>query len=662
MRGKLVLGLSVGLLFSVVASATTSNAFTGQTTRVSVSSSGEPANLNGLRSGGFSANGRYVVFSATASNLGASGQQVYRRECASRDCTTGTTEVVSVTPAGAASSGFSPSVSANGQFVAFVSFSSDLVAGVEDTNGMADVFLRDMRSRSTKLVSAITTGGTVKAVGGTLLSTPDAHVVTDGGLVAFVSASPDLASDLNKNNPHTQIYVRNMTTVGVAVAASERDRVAGDGPSSHPALSADGRWVAFTSFATNLTEDVFRTPSSQIYVRDLEQRGISLESVTWDGLAVSGAVSSVPTLSGNGRFLAFESMAQLDSRSDLDVDTWDVYLRDRTMRTTVHVSHSTTPTFFPRLHSQSASVSADGKFVAFHSSDLGLVAGDTNATGVDVFLYDQATGLLSIVSRNDEGAQANMPAREPSLSGDGTLVVFASSATNLVADPFTTNLQLYLRDLGAPNVAPTVNLRSSLDLTFTLTLDTSGTFTDPGPAPDETHTATVNYGDGSDTLELALDDGSFALQHTYAHAGGYTVTVIVSDSNGGSTTATMAVNVRDYSYEWLDPVGTTFVVGRNLPVKFRVFGPDGSPVLDQSVRVDVVNTSGAVVAGPFVFGDQPSRSVTWSSGTYHVNVDTRDLAQGMYWLRVRFSSSTITGEFTLATNGIATLSSRSGLR
>lgn len=660
MRGKVVLGLSVAtLVFSIAVSAAISNAFAGQTTRVSVSSSGEPANMNGLRSGGISADGRFVVFTSLATNLGASGQQVYRRECATRRCESGTTEVV--TPGLATSGGFSPSVSADGRFVVFVSFSSDLVADVVDTNSAPDVFLRDMTTtpRTTQLVSGITTGGVVKAVGGMLMSAPDAHVVSvdrDGTVyVAFVSASPDLAGGASTN---PQIYVRNMTT-GAVDLVSERGGVAGNGASSAPALSGDGRFVAFTSFATNLTDDLLPTGGSRIFVRELATGAITLESKTWDGRIVNGGVSTTPALSSDGRYLAFESTIRLDDRIDGDTDTatFDIYLRDRgdgtSAPTTELVSRSNTPTTNPTLDSRSPSISADGNFVAFHSSDPLLVPGDAIGTR-DVFLWNRTTKLLSRVSLNDVGDPANMPSSEPSLSKDGTLVLFASAATNLVADPATTNLQLYLSDLGPSNVDPTVSLPPSVTLAFP-TLSISGTFTDPDA--NETYEAMVDYGDGSGTQTLLLDGRSFQLHHVYAATPRtYEVVVTVTDSNGGEDSATLAVSVLGYSYEWLDPVGTSFVVGRNLPVKFRVLGPDGEPVLDQSVSVDVVDAAGTVRAGSYAFGDQPSRSVTWSSDSYHVNVDTRSLAPGMYWLRVSFSSSTLSGEFTLATNGTVGLS------
>ena len=107
----------------------------------------------------------------------------------------------------------------------------------------------------------------------------------------------------------------------------------------------------------------------------------------------------------------------------------------------------------------------------------------------------------------------------------------------------------------------------------------------------------------------------------------------------------MVVNVSGYSYEW----SSSFAIGRNLPVKFTVRDADGNFVLDRSIRVDVVDAAGNVVVGPYLFGDQPSRSVTVSNESYHVNVDARDLAPGAYWLRVQFSSPTLTGEFRLGT-------------
>jgi len=170
--------------------------------------------------------------------------------------------------------------------------------------------------------------------------------------------------------------------------------------------------------------------------------------------------------------------------------------------------------------------------------------------------------------------------------------------------------------------------------------------------PAETYSATVNYGDGTATVQAQMtgDHGNcFWLDHAYATPNTYVVNVAVTDSNGAVGSDSLMVHVFNYTFAWLDPVGDTFVVGRNLPVKFTVRAADGSFVFDQSVRVDVIDAAGNVVVGPYLYGDQPSRAVMVNDSAYHVNVDTRDLTGAMYWLRVRFNSPTLVGEFTLGT-------------
>lgn len=736
-----VFGLGIALIiFSVTAAASIATAFPGQTTRVSVDSAGVPANA-GATNGVLSADGRYVVFQSSATNLvtGASGAQVYRH-----DRMTGATVLASVATTGNAGNNVSrdPSVSADGRYVAFASFASDLVAG--DTNGMSDVFVRDMQLGATKLVSSA--GLPADASSGLSGLSGAREISDDGRYVAFTSFATNLVA--GANNGVQQIYVKDMTA-GAVVRASVNALTgeAGDRTSQTPSISGNGQVVAFRSESTNFSPLSTSGITPEIFARDLVAGTTTIESA---GAAATGRSATTPVLSFDGRYLAFESTGVLDPR-DLDNGTLDIYLRDRVAGTTVLASLSTTA--LPGATSASPSISGDGRWVAFRSLDDNLVVGDLNGL-FDVFIYDRTTETIKLVSLNDADQQANMASFGPSVSFDGHLVLFGSTASNLVTSPPSTGNQLYVRNLvsnqapvlpsfgkdfplfesqplhltwefrdndgstswtatvdygdgtglqtlalnanktfvldhlyapgayeltvrvtddaGATgslvihvvvsNVAPSVNLLSTLDLAFTKTLDASGTFTDPGSS--ETYSATVNYGDGTGTQTLALGPfdasplvgGSFTLQHTYAAAGPYTVTVIVADSNGGSTPAAMSVNVRGYSYQWLDPLGDMFVVGRNLPVKFTVHGPDGSFVLDQSVRVDVVDASGNVMAGPYLFGDQPSRSVMAGNDSYHVNVDTRDLTAGMYWLRVQFSSPTLTGEFRLATTGTSSTS------
>jgi hypothetical protein len=697
-----------------------------RTTRESVSSAGTPAS-GAVQSGSLSANGRYVVFMSTASNLaGVSGAHVYRH-----DRSTGATVLVTISKSGSPSAGggFAPSVSADGRFVAFASAGTDLVDG--DTNGAIDVFLRDMTTATTALVSGTQTG-VAADLGGMLNNVAGARSVSDDGrYVAFTSSATNLVA--TTNNGKQQIYVKDMATGVVTRASVDSTGAAGNDNSAMPALSGNGHVVAFRSESANLSP-LATSRTSQIFVRDLERATTTLESVTSAGGIFAAKASTAPALSFDGRFVVFETQAQLDAR-DLDgAFTNDVFLRDRALGTTVIASRSANTV--AGAESRAPSISADGRWVGFHSLDNLLVAGDANATW-DAFLYDRLTETLGLASLNDAGQQANAPSTGTSLSSDGRFALFASTATNLVTTPSSMGSQLYARDLrtneapvvtlgpdqslsegvalsvtgsfsdedasiawaatvdygdgsgsvtlalgadktfslehlfepgsyvvtvvvtdnaGASgtdslqvtvtNAAPTVSLAGAVDLTFDSTLRRSGTFSDPGTT--ETYYATVDYGDGSGGRVLELTGRSFLLEHVYATAGTYSVVVTVTDSEGASGSATLAVNVRRLTFQWHEPVESSFTVGRLLPVKFSVLRADGSPVLDTTVRVDVVDASGAVVRS-YLYGGSPSGAVTWVSNSYHVNVDTRGIAPGAYTLRVSFASPTLTGDFSKRT-------------
>ncbi len=664
------------------------------------------------------------------------------------DRSTHTTVQVDITPTGTLSTGpgFQPTVSADGRYVAFTSQANDLVA--TDTNLLQDVFVRDMTRQldSTRLVSADAAG-----VAGDRLSSlsglSGAHEISDDGqYVAFLSTATNLIGDAV--NAFVQVYVKDMTAGTVVRASVSNDPLPllANGNATTPVISGNGHVVAFGASAPNLG-----ATTSQVYTRDLVSGVTSLETPGAGILA-----STVPALSFDGRYLAFVTQAHLDI-ADADNGNPDVFLRDRDASTNVLVSHS--PNLFSGVPSGAPSISDDGRWVAFQSLDDMLVSGDLGGL-TDVFLWDRTTNAITLVSRNDAGDQATgtvglTASTSPSLSGDGGLVLFLSNAANL-GSPVTTVAQLYARNL-ASNQAPVVNagadetvnegtwlkrvgtfsdldgstswtgtadygtgsvpliidpdkklwlfqvqpfapgtytvtisitdndgatgsatfhhtvanvapsilgLRGAVTIYFGSTFHRQVSLGDPGmgwpvPQPAETYSATVNYGDGTGTTDLS--GVVFELDHTYARAGTYVVSFTAADSNGGTSSANVTVSVLNYSFQWLDPVGDMFVVGRNLPVKFVVRDTDGSFILDQSVHVAVYDTHGNGFV-EYYFGDQPSRSVTASGGSYHVNVDTRDLDPGMYVLRVTFTSPTLMGEFNLATNGTAGASTRSRVR
>ncbi len=692
-----------------------------------------------VQSGSLSANGRYVVFTSMAANLvaGVTGMHVYRH-----DRTTGATVLVSVAKTGSPSTvgGFAPSVSADGRFVSFASNGNDFVDG--DANALVDIFLRDMNSGVTKVVSADQTGAPQGAAANNAAGKRE--ISDDGRYVAFASSANNLVA--TPNNNRQQIYVKDMATGVVTRASVDATGAAGNDISSAPALSGNGHVVAFVSQAANFSP-LATSRVGQIFVRDLALGTTTLESVTTTGAIVAAKASVAPAVSWDGLQVAFETTAQLDSR-DKDgllggITGWDVYLRDRAAGTTVFASYTTTTV--SGTDSRAPSISADGRWVAFHSMDDKFVGGDLNAT-FDVILFDRMTGSYSLASLNDAGQQANSASSGSSVSSDGRLAMFGSSASNLVPTPSSTGMQLYVHDmrtneapvvtlgpdanlnegvalsrvasftdqdastswtgtvnygdgsataplalaanksftlqhLFAPgsyvvsvtvtddvgaigtgsfrvnvsNVPPTVNLGGTVDLTFDSTLRQSGTFSDPGTTG---FWATVDYGDGSGGRALALSGKSFLLDHTYNTAGTYTVTVSVTDGYNATGSGTLTVNVRKFSFQWHEPVESSFTVGRLLPVKFSVLRADGTPVFDSTVRVDVLDASGTVVTG-YIYSANPTGSVSWGNNGYHVNVDTRGFAPGTYTLRVSFSSPTLTGSFTKQTTVTADAASAS---
>src|SRR6185436_6210010 len=307
--------LASSLVFSGLAGAFDAPAAPTRTTRESVSSTGTPASGT-VQAGSLSANGRYVVFSSTATNLtGAVGMHVYRH-----DRVTGATALVTVSKTGTPSTagGFAASVSADGRFVAFASAGSDFVDG--DTNGTVDIFLRDMNNGTTAMVSASQTGAAAD-LGVVVNNVAGKREISDDGrYVAFASSATNLVP--TSNNGKSQVYVKDMATGLVTRASVDGSNAAGNDASSAPALSGNGRVVAFQSLAANFSP-LSTSHTTQLFVRDLDVGSTTLDSVSSAGAPVTAWPASAPALSFDGHFLVFETRAQLESR-DRDAGTYDV--------------------------------------------------------------------------------------------------------------------------------------------------------------------------------------------------------------------------------------------------------------------------------------------------------------------------------------------------
>jgi Tol biopolymer transport system component len=315
-----------------------------------------------------------------------------------------------------------PSLSADGRIVAFYSFASNLVPG--DTNGKADTFVHDRSTGITERVSVSSSGAQGDGDSFTFVYAP--ALSADGRFVAFTSNATNLVAGDTNGKP--DVFVRDRvagTTERVSVGSSGQQ---GDWNSVLPSLSSDGRYVAFLSLATNLVAGD-SNGAFDVFVRDRVAATTERVSVDSSGVEANDG-SGVASLSADGRIVAFESFATNLVAGDTN-GIRDVFVRDRVARTTARVSvgalgvEGNDESFDPAL-------SADGRIVAFESFATNLVAGDANGYG-DVFVHDLAGGITERVSVGSSGQEGVSESYLPAISGDGNLVAFASWSWNLVA-------------------------------------------------------------------------------------------------------------------------------------------------------------------------------------------------------------------------------------
>lgn len=389
----------------------------GTTTRVSVGPASVQGN-NRSQEPSISANGRFVAFESDASNLVA-GDTNNVTDIFVHDRQTGTTGRVSVGPGGVQGIGdsYAPSISADGRYVVFESDAANLVAG--DTNGKTDIFIHDRQTATTSRVSVKTGGG--QAEGGSYAPV----VSADGRYVAFESFAANLVA--GDTNSDWDVFVHDRQSGMTSRVSVKTGGIQGNAGSFGQAISADGRFVAFLSEASNLVDDD-TNDVLDVFVHDLTGGTTSRVSVASDG-EEGDAESWYSAISADGRYVAFESEASNLVAGDTN-GAWDVFVHDRQSGTTSRVSVKTSGVQGEK-DSFSPAISDDGRYIAFES-DAMLVAEDTNSAG-DIFVHDRQTGTTGRVSVNSSGAQADDSSHASDISGDGRLVAFGSDATNLVS-------------------------------------------------------------------------------------------------------------------------------------------------------------------------------------------------------------------------------------
>ncbi|HEV2060248.1 MAG TPA: hypothetical protein VGR11_12895 [Solirubrobacteraceae bacterium] len=438
------IALSAGVALGVLGPATVALAGPSpqRTVRVRLAASGNPngASIEPALSG----NARRVAFTSAATNLTPKDDgNGSKRDVFVYDQGSGAVELVSAGLGGAAADATSgqPVLDDDGSHVAFASRATNLVA--DDTNHFSDVFVL---VAGAGLVRASVASDEAQGSGAS--AEPD--VSSDGRLVVFTSRADNLVP--GDTNGSEDVFVRDMVTGTTSLVSRGLGEVSADGRSSAPAISADGRFVTFSSDASNLVAGD-RNRRQDVFRRDLLTHHTKLISIRRGGgggqnKAMSGGRAQVSDVSRDGRFVVFESDATNLVARDRNRRT-DVFVRDVRRGSTRRVSLSTTneegsgASFLP-------TITPDGRFVAFASRADDLVAED--ARGLDVFVRDVGRETTVIANVSSRGRlrgreRATPPPTRPSLSADGATAAFASSASNYVGGDTNRVADVFLRRL-----------------------------------------------------------------------------------------------------------------------------------------------------------------------------------------------------------------------
>jgi len=466
--------------------------------------------------------GRYVVFLSTVDAQGAS---LPYANVFVQDRQLGFSEIVSVSGAGAASNGicYYPSISQDGRYVAYSSDGDNLVPG--DTNDLPDTFVRDRLNGTTERVSV--SSDEVEQFGGRFA--PDIPVISGNGrFVVFASFSNTLVPD--DNGDQLDVFVRDReagTTERVTVSSSGEG---GDNHSFGGSISADGRYVCFDSYSSNFVDG--DTDELDVFVRDrqlgtTERVTVSSSEVPSNGRSERGA------LSADGRFVAFMSLATNLVPQDTN-GAYDVFVRDRLAGTTERVSVAASGEqgnggsgFDFGGNYVPTRISGDGRFVLFNTTATNLVRSDSGL-GQPLIIRDRATQRTEPAAIAG-GKQMRAQTELSSISANGRYLVLTTTVKRGVRD--VPGLYLFdRRDPGSgkiraksgrwkPNTAGTlvpgtvtVTNTGKGSLTFSVK-GLTGPFqltSSPGPftlAAKQSHTLAVTF----QALEAGKHDGTLTL-------------------------------------------------------------------------------------------------------------------------------------------------------
>lgn len=575
------------------------------------------------------ADGSRVAFDSNAQNLVLNGTSAggTREVFVSQPSTGGTFQLTRGTNGVPNGDSSNPSMSANGQFVAFQSTAGNLIPGTTGTTSAnSQVFVAGVPSGSMRQVSLTSSGAS--ASGDSL----NPSISADGSVVAFESTATDLGSTAMAGSagPIRNVFVWDATSGTVQLVSVGDAGSAGNADSSNPVVSPDGRFVAFESRAGNLVPGSAGAASgqSQVFVRDLVA-GTTMQISNGAQGAASNGDSRNPAISTGGRFVAFESMASNLTSSAMTpgAGTTNIFVWDRQTGQIMLASPGTAnASSGANGDSHNPSISADGRFLVFDSSAGDLLASSSGNSGANVFLRDLQTGTTTLVSAPMNGGTTtgsttgtiggtttgstspgtfNGGSAIPVISANGSVVGFTSDATNLTAAPTSGSSNVFLAN-------PT---------TGTITLVSA-------PAAGATTAGTTG-------LTTVGTTGSTTIGTTAGTTVGTTVgtTGVTTVGTTGITTGVTTIGTTT--------IGTTTIGTTTVGTTIGTTGTTAATTAGTTGTSSVGGSTGATSGGA-------STGITGTSTTASSSIGTTGLTTGMT------TGATTVGGSTGATSGGAT--------
>ncbi|EKF85510.1 Ig-like domain-containing protein [Methanobacterium formicicum] len=412
------------ILLTVLTLVTGTVSATNTTELVSIHTNGSQSANGYSYEPSISADGHYIAFSSNANNL-IDNDTNYCSDIFVRDRLLNITERISISNTGEEGNGdsYEPSISSDGRYVTFTSYASNLVSN--DVNGYRDVFVRDRLLNVTQRLSVSSTGEEGNG------DSYEPSISSDGCYVTFYSYASNLVE--NDTNGVNDIFVYNRLLKTIKLISISFNGEEANSDSYEPFISTDGNFIVFTSYASNLVEND-TNDASDVFVFHQKLNTIKRVSVSFDD-GNGNNDSFEPCISSDGRYIAFSSFTSNLVENDTNIR--DVFIFDQISGVTERVSISNADEKSIE-NNYNPSISGDGRYVAFVSGNTkpavskSLSSFENEDEIVDIFVCDLWSKITRKITISSTGEEANANSEDPVISGNGQYVAFRSYATNLV--------------------------------------------------------------------------------------------------------------------------------------------------------------------------------------------------------------------------------------